>query len=197
MDATVGCAGLILAGGRGRRWGSPKAFARLPDQRRFLEACRDLLAGAGVRPVAATLPHGIGLDELPGLRSLPLPEEGLDMLASLRWGLRHLISDSSWRSVVVLPVDHPLVATDTVVSLAESGAAAAIPVYDGKHGHPVCLSRDVAEQVARKELDGANLRDIIRSVGSVDVSVDDPGIHANCNTPEALKRHLNVNGLRM
>jgi CTP:molybdopterin cytidylyltransferase MocA len=195
MITATQSAGLILAGGEGRRWGAPKAFVRLPDQRSFLEACRDLLAGAGVRPLAATLPHNIGPEELPGLRSLPLPEPGLDMLASLRWGLRHLISDSSWRSVVVLPVDHPLVASDTVISLANSGGAAAIPVQGGKHGHPVCLSRQVAEQVAREVLGGANLRDIIRSVGSVDVPVDDPGIHANCNTPEALKRHLGVDNL--
>ncbi len=35
-------AGLILAGGAGRRFGGPKAFARLPDGRTFLEACADV-----------------------------------------------------------------------------------------------------------------------------------------------------------
>ena len=89
--------GLILAGGAGRRFGEPKAFARLPDRRTFLEACRDVLRSAGASVVAATLPSGSAQEEVAGLRSLPLPEAGLDMLASARWGLRHLISEGRWR----------------------------------------------------------------------------------------------------
>jgi molybdenum cofactor cytidylyltransferase len=165
----------------------------LPDRGSFLEACRDLLDGAGARPLVATLPHGYAVDEVAGLRCLPLPEAGLDMLSSLRWGLRHLISDPGWDAIVVLPVDHPLVAVETIVKLVETGAAGAIPVHGGKHGHPVCLSRDVAEAVAREKLGGPTLRDAMRKIGAIDVPVDDPGIHANCNTPEALETHLKKN----
>jgi CTP:molybdopterin cytidylyltransferase MocA len=180
-------AGLILAGGEGRRFGGPKAFARLPDQRTFVEACRDALISAGARPVAATLPPGFTAEGIGGLRPIPLPETGLDMLASLRWGLRHLVSGRLWQAVVVLPVDHPLVASESIEALAASGAAAAIPSFRGKHGHPVCLARELAEGIARGELAGESLRDILREVGAVDVSVDDPGTVANCNTPEALQ----------
>jgi CTP:molybdopterin cytidylyltransferase MocA len=184
-------AGLILAGGVGRRFGGPKAFARLPDRRTFLEACRDLLRGAGATIVAGTLPHGSAQEEMAGLRSLPLPESGLDMLASARWGLRHLISVQKWQSVVVLPVDHPLVAPETVRALVDRHADAAVPAYRGKHGHPICIARDVAERIAREQLGGCNLRDILRTLGVVDVEVDDPGVVANCNTPEALRDALN------
>jgi CTP:molybdopterin cytidylyltransferase MocA len=185
-------AGLILAGGVGRRSGGPKAFARLPDGRTFLEACRDVLRGAGAAVVAGTLPCGSAQEEVAGLRSLPLPEPGLDMLASARWGLRHLISDRRWRVVVVLPVDHPLVTPEAVRTLVARQANAAVPAYRGKHGHPVCLARDVAEQIAREQLRGDNLRDIMRTVGVVDVVVDDPGVIANCNTPAALRDALQV-----
>jgi CTP:molybdopterin cytidylyltransferase MocA len=184
-------AGLILAGGVGRRFGGPKAFARLPDGRTFLEACRDLLRGAGATIVAGTLPHGTAPEETAGLRSLPLPEPGLDMLASARWGLRHLISDRRWDAVVVLPVDHPLVAPGTVRDLVDRGADAAVPAYRGKHGHPICIARDVGERIAREQLGGRNLRDILRTLGVVDVAVEDPGVIANCNTPEALRAALN------
>jgi CTP:molybdopterin cytidylyltransferase MocA len=187
-------AGLILAGGVGRRFGVPKAFARLPDRRTFLEACRDVLRGAGATIVAGTLPHGSAQEEVAGLRSLPLPEPDLDMLASVRWGFRHLISDRRWQLVVVLPVDHPLVAPETVRALIARQASAAVPEYRGKHGHPVCLVREVAEKVAREQLRGNNLRDILRSVGVVDVPVDDFGVIANCNTPDALRDHLEESG---
>jgi CTP:molybdopterin cytidylyltransferase MocA len=187
-------AGLILAGGVGQRFGGPKAFARLPDGRTFLEACRDVLRQAGAAVVVATLPHGSTQEEVAGLRSLPLPEPGLDMLASARWGFRHLISDRRWLVVVVLPVDHPLVAVDTVRALVARQAQAAVPAYRGKHGHPVCLSRDVAERIARERIPGENLRDIMRTVGVVDVEVDDRGVIANCNTPDALRDHLEESG---
>ncbi len=180
--------GLILGGGEGRRFGGPKAFARLPDGRTFLEACTALLQQAGARTVAATLPPRQATHEVPGLRPLPLPEPDLDMLASLRWGLRHLVSEPTWQRVVVLPVDHPLVRPETVRALADVAAEVAVPVNGGKHGHPLALSRPVAEDIARERLPGDTVRAVLAVVGIVDVPVEDPGVRANCNTRESLAR---------
>ncbi|MCJ7755109.1 MAG: NTP transferase domain-containing protein, partial [Thermoanaerobaculales bacterium] len=66
-------AGLILAGGEGRRFGGPKAWALLPDGRTFLEACVMALHEADAVRVAATLPHESVDPEIPGLLALPLP----------------------------------------------------------------------------------------------------------------------------
>jgi len=192
--SSVRFAGLILAGGEGRRFGAPKAFARLPDGRTFLEACCEALSAAGARPVAATLPPQHAGHELPGLRPIPLPGPGLDMLGSLRWGLRHLISDDSWGAVVVLPVDHPLVGPVAIRELAAVEAAAGVPSYQGKHGHPILLAREVASRVAHEQLTGGTLRDILAAVGWVEVAVADPGVVANCNTPEALRSWLERRG---
>jgi CTP:molybdopterin cytidylyltransferase MocA len=148
------------------------------------------MAGAGVRPVAATLPPGHTGDGIAGIRVLPLPEQGLDMLGSLRWGLRHLISERSWSVAVVLPVDHPLVASATVRELAVVDGPAVVPSWHGKHGHPVALAREPAEAIAREQLTGATLRDILGSLGAVTLAVNDPGVTANCNTPDSLARAL-------
>jgi CTP:molybdopterin cytidylyltransferase MocA len=179
-------AGLILAGGTGERYGGPKAFARLPDGRTFLAACAELLANAGAAPLVATLPAGAPSLQAPGLEALPLPSSGLAMFESLRLGLERLLADAAWGAVLVLPVDHPLVAPGTVTALASAEAEAALPSHRGKHGHPVMLSRRVAERIVTGELAGQTLREVLRAVGTVDVPVDDPGVTANCNTPEAL-----------
>jgi CTP:molybdopterin cytidylyltransferase MocA len=183
-------AGLILAGGEGTRWGGPKAWAELPDGRTFLESCFEILRTAGARPVVATLPPGADDPGLDGLVTVALQKSGLDMFASLVTGLGRLMEDSDWRIVAILPVDHPLVRPSTVTALANATARAAIPSFNGKHGHPVCLARSVVETIVKGKQTGPTLREIMRSVGAVDVAVDDPGVITNCNTPEALATAL-------
>lgn len=183
--ATV-VAGVILAGGAGTRFGGPKAFARLPDGRTFLAACTDALISGGARPVVATLPPGSQAVTASGVIAVSLPEPGLAMFESLKRGLVPLLAEPSWARVVVLPVDHPLVLPATVRALGAVDAEAAIPAYRGKHGHPVTLARAVAERVAGGALGGPTLREVLHAVATVVLAVDDAGVTANCNTPEAL-----------
>jgi len=186
-------AGLILAGGEGRRFGQPKAFATLDDGRTFLEACAATLIGAGASPVVATLPPGTEASRIDGLELIALPEPGMDMFESLVTGLGRLIENLDWGIVAVLPVDHPLVSAKVVTSLANTAARAAIPSFKGKHGHPICFDREVASGIVRGEFSGPTLREVLREVGAVDVEVDDPGVVANCNTPAALSAALRAN----
>ena len=172
-------AGLILAGGEGKRFGGPKAFAKLDDGRTFLEACAATLIGAGASPLVATLPPGTEDPQIDGLEAIALPEPGMDMFGSLVTGLRCLVEYTDWRNVAILPVDHPLVSANAVTVLADTPARAAIPSFKGKHGHPICIDRDVVWAIVRGETPRPTLRDVLRGVGTVDVEVDDPGVVAN------------------
>ena len=183
-------AGLILGGGLGRRWGGPKAFARLPDGRTFLEACASTLGASGASPVVATLPPGSPDPQIANLEAIALEEAGLDMFGSLLVGLGRLVESPDWRVVAVLPVDHPLVGPGAVSALALTESRAVIPSFNGKHGHPVCLAREVVESMMDGELQGPTLRQVMYAVEARDLEVDDPGVVANCNTPEALAAAL-------
>ena len=181
-------AGLVLAGGEGRRWGGPKAWARLPDGRTFLEACCEALTAGGAKQMAATLPPGTDPSSAPpGVTPVVLPGPGLDMFASLACGLRRLVETEGWTTVVVLPVDHPLVRAATVATVAAAASPAAIATTpEGRHGHPIALSRGLAEAVVAGWFRGPTLREVLKASRAVDAVVDDPGVRANCNTPEAL-----------
>jgi CTP:molybdopterin cytidylyltransferase MocA len=183
-------AGLILAGGEGKRFGGPKAWAELPDGRSFLGACAAALVDGGAAPVVATLPPGSPDPGVDGLDAVPLPEPDLDMFASAQVGLRRLLEHGNWDRVAVLPVDHPLVRPQTVAALAAGDGPAVIPSCAGKHGHPVVLDRSTAAAVAGGRLPGPTLREVLVEVGVGVLEVDDPGTVANCNTPDALRRAL-------
>jgi CTP:molybdopterin cytidylyltransferase MocA len=186
-------AGLILAGGEGRRWGGPKAWARLPGGQTFLDICSQTLHTAGANPVLATLPPGSSSAEVDCNAELHvLPREGLDMLASARVGLDRLLEDTHWKAVVVLPVDHPLVDPSTVCALVDAGPPAAIPTFNGRHGHPICLWRQIARRIVAGKEPIENLRDALKAAPTRDVAVGDPGIRINCNTPEALRQGIEV-----
>jgi molybdenum cofactor cytidylyltransferase len=183
-------AGLILAGGTGVRYGEPKAFARLPGGETFLARCAAVLVRAGAHPVVATTPPGTGGTEARDAVVVTLPAAGLDMFASLRVGLERALSWPEWQVVAVLPVDHPLVLPATVRALATVGAPAIVPVFRGKRGHPVCLSRSVATGILSGDLPGPTLREALRACGRQDLAVDDRGVTANCNTPAVLAAAL-------
>lgn len=183
-------AALILAGGVGERFGGPKAFARLPDGATFLERCLAVVRAAGADPVAATLPPAAAGPSVEGLLALALPAPGMDMLASVRHGLNRLLEATGWSVVVVLPVDHPLIRPETVRVLAREAVPTAVPRYRGKRGHPVALARSFVEQLVSGTSAPATLRDAMKAAGRRDVEVDDPGVVANCNTPEQLASAL-------
>jgi len=48
----------------------------------------------------------------------------------------------------------------------------------------------VIEQILDGRLSGPTLREVMRSVDAVDVSVEDAGVVSNCNTPESLAEAL-------
>lgn len=187
-------AGLVLAGGEGRRYGGPKAWARLPDGRSFLDACVNALLDAGARPVAATVPPGYEGRGVDGLDLVVLPRRGLDMFASLRIGLTALARIGGWTRAVLLPVDHPLVKAETIRVLAAASGRAVIPRFQGKHGHPVVIDRTIAASIADGVRHGPTLRNVLDDAAAVDLEVADPGTVANCNTPDELARALSRRG---
>ncbi len=110
--------GLVVAGGRSRRFGGEKALAVLAGSSLLARACARLASECGAVAVNAP-PHGEGaveasrlglavLSDPPGLALGPLS----GVLAGLRWA-RDLGSDL----LITLPCDTPLLPSDLVARL--------------------------------------------------------------------------------
>ncbi len=184
-------AAVILAAGDSRRMGTAKALLAT-GQGTFLE--RVVAAAASLAPVLVVVgreaaaireahPHlGVGwvVNEHPAY----------GQLHSLRLALAALPAETA--GAVVLLVDHPLVTAATVASLAAAWrrrpSAIAVPVYRGQRGHPVIFPRAVWGELFAVPLEAGARAVVLAEEGRLlPVAVDDPGVVADIDTPDAYR----------
>lgn len=90
---------------------------------------------------------------------------------------------------MVVPVDAPLVAPETVSKLigvfAATGAVIVRARYQGRNGHPVIFSRAVFDQLRHAD-PSLGAKAVLRAHEDaiVNVDVDDPGVTGDIDTPE-------------
>jgi len=111
--------GVLLVGGASRRFGSPKALARFEGETLAERAWRVLGDVCDER-----LAVGKTVDELP----LPFPvlDDASDVRAPLV-GVVAGLREAKNELCVILPVDCPLISAGSLLQLADTGAAAAVP----------------------------------------------------------------------
>jgi nitroreductase/CTP:molybdopterin cytidylyltransferase MocA len=148
---------------------------------RIAATCR----AAGVGTVLIVRQRGAAaLPAMDGVRTVEVAPGG-EMADSLRAGYRALPAEA--RSVLVFPVDHALVATDTVLALfatlEHAGCEVALPLFRGRPGHPAALSRAAFAAIDR---DGVTLRDLVRADKErvQVVETTNPWVQADLDRPE-------------
>ncbi len=94
---------------------------------------------------------------------------------------------------MVIPVDAPLVAPETVSELiavfTATGATIVRARYRGRNGHPVIFSRAVFDDLRRAD-PTVGAKAVLRAHANsiVNVDVDDPGVPGDIDTPEDYER---------
>ncbi|HEV2198211.1 MAG TPA: nucleotidyltransferase family protein [Bryobacteraceae bacterium] len=188
-------AGVILAAGASSRMGgSPKALLDYCGET-FVERLVRILSGV-CNPVIVVL--GYHADRIrPAIEGRariainPAPERG--QLSSLQTALVELPESAD--GFLFIPVDCPAAERETFerVIAAFRGRDPRIhfvvPQYRGKHGHPVCASREIAAEILALP-ETAQARDVVhRHVpDTLYVDVDDAGILTDVDDPERYRR---------
>lgn len=189
--------GIVLAAGESRRMGSPKALLPYRGRTFIANICDAFLTG-GVAELVVVLgahdhaePIRAALPTHPALRVVTNARYRLGQLSSLMAGIQALSPDSE--AAVVNLVDHPLVRPETIRALcaeyARDPAQIIIASYQGRRGHPVLFSSRVYGEILAAPLDRGAKAVVRKDPARVrEIPLDDPGIRADIDTPEAYAR---------
>lgn len=135
--------GVLLAAGRGERFGGHKLLAPLPDG--------TVVAVAAARHLIDALPDSVAVlrpgDEIlasllaaEGLRIVVNPNADDGMGASLACGVAAAEADGWVVALADMPAIRP-VTIHVVAKALAAGAPLAAPVYHGQRGHPIGFAR--------------------------------------------------------
>lgn len=182
--------GILLAAGRGSRFGSDKLRHPLPDGRPMAVAAAANLRPACDRLVAVLRPGNESLAALlaaAGCETVVCPEADAGMGHSLAAGVRATPDAAGW---VVALADMPFIATGShraVAARLRAGASLTASEFQGRRGHPVGFGGRWFEQLAAmtgdqggKAILQAHLQELVLC------RVDDPGVLRDVDRPEDL-----------
>jgi molybdenum cofactor cytidylyltransferase len=181
--------GLLLAGGRGRRFGSDKRAALLPDGVAMLaralellrECCDQTALVIGEEDDAAAFAA-----RFPGVRVLRSPRSRGGMGFTLADAIAQLMD---WDACLVSLADKPFIRPGSMRRVRELLVAheLVVPTHGGAWGHPVGFARRHFFALTRLEGDTGARELIVAEQSRVHfVELDDPGILADVDTPGQL-----------
>jgi molybdenum cofactor cytidylyltransferase len=181
---------LVLAAGSGSRFGGGKLMTPWRGGV-LLDGALDAAFAAPVETVRVV----VGADDRVaahalrrGARIVRAQDHALGLSASLKAGVADLPPDAA--GVLVFLGDMPLVphaALPALVEAIEAGAPAAVPVFEGRIGHPAALSAALFPQVLALQGD-RGAREILEGLGAALVRAPSPdaGILTDVDRPDDL-----------
>lgn len=186
-------AAIILAAGESRRMGQPKAlvsYRGLPFIEHLLKATqhprigeRRVVLGAHAEEIRAQLPAN-------HFSVVVNQEWEKGPLSSIQAALKTL-PPKGVDGVMICPVDHPLVSAMLIAALIHAfdstGCGIALPVFNGRRGHPVLFRDTLSPELMAAPLD-VGARAVVRAHRDqiVEVPTEEEGVVLNLNDPAAL-----------
>jgi molybdenum cofactor cytidylyltransferase len=185
---------IVLAAGRSRRMGAQKLLLPLGG-RTVIERIADEVLRASVDRVFVIvgLDGGGIADALAGRRVefVTNPDPEAEMLSSVRCGIRALPADCD--AVIVVLGDQPGVTAEVISALVQayktSGRGIAIPIHNGRRGHPLMFAMRYRDEILTR-YDDVGLRGLLHAHPEdvCEVEILAPNVIDDMDLPEDYER---------
>ena len=166
---------LILSGGKGKRFGAPKALA-IYNGETFLDT---ILSKCLSLDLDIYVVLNSQLNDLLSINrnfTTIIGDSTKDMYDSILKGIEHI---GDFSQLVIWPVDHPFVSIKSVKNLLSYSIEEkfVVPSFSMKLGHPVVFPSSAKQYLAQCQ----SLKELINKVGRVILEVNDEGVLFNIN----------------
>ncbi|MGB2900315.1 MAG: nucleotidyltransferase family protein [Candidatus Acidiferrum sp.] len=187
-------AAVILSGGASSRMGSPKALLAYQG-RPFLEHLLEVT----VHPQIGARRVVLGADAEPIAKAIHLQSDEIvinadwekGQLTSIQAALRSLPPGTE--GILLCLIDHPLISASLIQELVErfykSGKPIALPVYEGRRGHPLIFAASLYDELLRAPLEtGARAVVWAHSREVEEIRTNEEGCVLNLNDPDTMNK---------
>ncbi len=182
---------ILLAAGSSQRFGSPKALARL-NEATVIENLQSRLIESNINNIIIVLgAHAQHIQPFvlkhKKVKVVYNKHHNFGQTSSFQCGLKNI--DEETTAVLLLPVDFPLIKTETINLLIQTYKKQTplilVPTCQERKGHPPVFSRSLEKEFLDLDIsEGINTVAHRHSKDTRLLAVKDPGILASFNTPE-------------
>ena len=192
MSTNVKVKALVLAAGSSKRFGSRKLIAKLPGGETVLRRT--------LNRIKLALPNVTVISSIELYSSISPSDSEIEIFADSHKGMGASLShgiklSQKSNACLVCLADMPFIQTSTYREIASKLTKnnIVVPVYKGKQGHPVGFGERFFRELASLSGDkgGRTLIDKYSDSTSY-ISVDDPTILYDIDTPEDLEKYINL-----
>lgn len=176
---------IILAAGLSERMGESKVNLRFSEEENFLEHIVYVYRRFVVSQMVLVVNESFDSAQFVEDENFKIvinqqPETG--RFLSIQMGVQALKNTD----VFIQNIDNPFVNVGLLMNLQNwlGEADFAVPVYEGRGGHPVLLSHKIFESIKNDFKDSDRFDEVLQSFNRQDAMVNDPYIRVNINTKE-------------
>ena len=183
------CSVIILAAGRSSRVGTPKFALPFKEDRTFLEEIVGQYHSFGCEKIIVVL-NREGVEYLEKY-TLNIPDNVVfvtnlhlewERFYSIKLGVEAVAGS---QPVFIHNVDNPFVNIEVLQKLNLALVDMAVPLFNGRGGHPILISEHVQKQIQLEKKNDLIFSDFLTGFKKKVVDVDDENILVNINTKEA------------
>ncbi len=191
---------VILSAGRSLRMGRPKMMLPFDDNRTFLDVVTQGYSHFGCRETVLV----VNAENSP-LANRTVAKKYVTVVVnthpewqrfySVQLGLKAMKEETP---VFIHNIDNPFVDGELLIKMAAvlPVKGYVVPVFQGRGGHPVLLSAEVARQIVASPDPFVNLKTFLKSFSRVDVESENNNVLVNINTMQDYHKLQERRGLR-